>query len=890
MKYQNYISELFLNGKSYKFYDIQRFIKNQGGDPKKVPYSFRIFLENVLRHGEQFKLPWESIQELTTIYGKGSSLSVPYLPSRVILQDLTGVPSIVDLASLRNAVQDQGGDVQIINPEIQVDLVIDHSVQLDKTGTQDSLEYNTNIEFKRNAERYTFFKWAQQAFKNFNIIPPGVGIIHQVNLEYLSTVVLEKDGILYPDTVFGTDSHTTMINSLGMLAWGVGGIEAEAAMLGQASYFNVPEIVGVKLINSLKSDVSATDLTLNITRILREHGVVGKFVEFFGEGVQNLTLSDRATIANMAPEYGATCGFFALDNESFDYLTMTGRDIDTITKIKTYAEKIGLIYDDQIEPEYSTVITIDLASIMISLAGPKRPQDTVYLQDMKETFIKAITSKENNGFGLSETELQKKVPCGHYGTLSTGDITIASITSCTNTSNPYVLIGAGLVAKKAVELGLKVPSHVKTSLAPGSKSVERYLKKAKLQQYLDEIGFQIAGFGCATCIGNSGPLAPEIENCIVENDLLTCSVLSGNRNFEARIHPLIKGNYLASPILVVIYALVGTVLKDLSSEPIGISKDGKEVYLKDLLPTREEINTIIDDVLSPEIFIENYKNIYTNEKWEKIESPKGSLYTWNEDSTYIQNPPFFKDISLDFKESKIQAIKDVRILAIFGNSITTDHISPAGAISSQSVAAKFLREKNILREDFNTYGARRGNHQIMMRGAFANTRIANKIMDGEIGSYTKLWKGDNPTLSIYDAAMEYQKTSTLLAIIAGKDYGMGSSRDWAAKNIQLLGVKMVIAESFERIHRSNLILMGILPLEFMDNMTAEKLNITGEETLSLNISESSKVGEILVVSALLNGTIKEFEVKLRIDNDIEFDYYRNNGVLQMVLRNKLKQG
>ena len=887
MNYSNYLSDFSHNGQQYKFYDVKRFVRDQGGDPNKVPYSFRILLENVLHYGDQFSFPFESTQKLAKQYGKGSSLSIPYLPSRVILQDLTGVPAIVDLASLRTAIDNLNGDVQAINPEIQVDLIVDHSVQLDRSGTDDSLEFNIEVEFERNIERYKFFKWAQNAFKNFNVIPPGLGIIHQINLEYLSTVIREKDGIIYPDTVFGCDSHTTMVNSLSLLAWGVGGIEAEAALLGQPSYFNVPEVVGIKLTNSLNKSVSATDLALNVTKILRQKGVVGKFVEFFGEGVLSLSLSDRATVSNMAPEYGATCGFFALDQESFNYLEVTGRSKELISKIKVYAEKIGLMYSDEIQPEYSSIITIDLASIEVSLSGPKRPQDTVLLKDMKSTFINAVSSTENNGFGLSHEKLDKTCPCEGHGSLSAGDLLIASITSCTNTSNPYVLIGAGLVAKKAVELGLTVPSHVKTSLAPGSKSVAIYLEKANLQKYLDQLGFQISGYGCTTCIGNSGPLDPAIEKCVKENDLLTCSVLSGNRNFEARIHPLIKGNYLASPIYVIAYALAGTILKDLTKEPVGISKSGKEIFLNDILPTQQEITEILNNVVTPDVFIEAYKDIYTHKKWDQIEAPSTALYSWDKSSTYLQNPPFFNKVTRDFKGYEMKAIEKARILAIFGDSITTDHIAPAGAISSNSVAAKFLQQKNVTPVHFNTYGSRRGNHEVMMRGAFANIRIVNKMMGGETGPYTKLYLDKESILPIYDAAMKYQENNTPLMIIAGKDYGMGSSRDWAAKNIQLLGVKMVLAESFERIHRANLALMGLIPLEFIEGENAQTWGLTGQETITLHISKTTKIKDLIKVTVKLNEIEKTFQVKLRIDNEIELEYFKFGGILSQVLMQKL---
>ncbi|MET3574855.1 aconitate hydratase AcnA [Bhargavaea ullalensis] len=888
-----------LNGKTYNFYRLAALQDAGIADVSRLPYSIKVLLESVLRQHDGYVIKDEHVENLAK-WGKDAdpAAEVPFKPSRVILQDFTGVPVVVDLASMRQAMADMGGNPDKINPEIPVDLVIDHSVQVDRYGTEDALRANMELEFERNAERYQFLNWAQKAYDNYRAVPPATGIVHQVNLEYLASVVHEnenEDGTFetYPDTLVGTDSHTTMINGLGVLGWGVGGIEAEAGMLGQPSYFPIPEVIGVKLTGDLPNGSTATDLALRVTQLLREKGVVGKFVEFFGPGVSKLPLADRATIANMAPEYGATCGFFPVDEESLNYMRLTGRDEDHIAVTKKYLEENGMFFTaDKEDPFYTDVVELDLSTIEASLSGPKRPQDRIPMSKMKEEFIKSVTAPAGNqGFGLPEKEFDKKGTIefedGRTVDMKTGDLAIAAITSCTNTSNPYVMLGAGLVAKKAVERGIHPPAYVKTSLAPGSKVVTGYLQASGLDNYLDQIGFNTVGYGCTTCIGNSGPLLPEIEKTIMDNDLLVSSVLSGNRNFEGRIHPLVKANYLASPPLVVAYALAGKVDIDFDKEPIGRGSDGTDVYLKDIWPSTEEVKAEIEKTVTPDLFRKEYEHVFTeNERWNAIETTDDSLYDFDENSTYIQNPPFFEGLSRE--ESPIETLSGLRVIGKFGDSITTDHISPAGAIGKDTPAGKYLRERGVEPRYFNSYGSRRGNHEVMMRGTFANIRIRNQIAKGTEGGYTTYWP-TKEICAIYDAAMRYQEDGTGLAILAGKDYGMGSSRDWAAKGTNLLGIKTVIAESYERIHRSNLVMMGVLPLQFMKGENAETLGLTGEEEISVNLTDSVKPRDILTVTAKSpDGSVKEFQALARFDSEVEVDYYRNGGILQMVLRDKLK--
>ncbi|MET3698958.1 aconitase [Bacillus oleivorans] len=890
-------SSFELNGKNYHYYRLAALEEAGVGNVSKLPFSIRVLLESVLRQVDGRVITKEHVENLTK-WGtdEQKDVDVPFKPSRVILQDFTGVPAVVDLASLRKAMADLGGNPDQINPEIPVDLVIDHSVQVDKFGTPDALKVNMDLEFERNAERYQFLSWAKKAFNNYQAVPPATGIVHQVNLEYLANVVHaveNADGEVetYPDTLVGTDSHTTMINGIGVLGWGVGGIEAEAGMLGQPSYFPVPEVVGVKFTGELPNGATATDLALKVTQVLRQHGVVGKFVEYFGPGVSTLPLADRATIANMAPEYGATCGFFPVDGEALEYLRLTGRSEEQVQLVEKYCKENGLFFTPDAEPTYTTVIEVNLSEIEANLSGPKRPQDLIPLSAMKESFNKALAAPAGNqGFGLGADEVNKEITVkfetGEEVNMKTGAVAIAAITSCTNTSNPYVMLGAGLVAKKAVEKGLEVPKYVKTSLAPGSKVVTGYLNDSGLLPYLEQLGFNLVGYGCTTCIGNSGPLAPEIEKAIAENDLLVTSVLSGNRNFEGRIHPLVKGNYLASPPLVVAYALAGTVDIDLQNDPIGKDKDGNNVFFKDIWPSSEEVKEAVKKTVTPELFRREYKRVFDdNERWNAIETSDEPLYTWDENSTYIANPPFFEGLSKE--PGEVKPLGGMRVVGKFGDSVTTDHISPAGAIGKDTPAGKYLREKGVEIRDFNSYGSRRGNHEVMMRGTFANIRIKNQIAPGTEGGYTTYWP-TGEVMSIYDACMKYKQDGTGLVVLAGKDYGMGSSRDWAAKGTNLLGIKTVIAESFERIHRSNLVLMGVLPLQFKEGENAETLGLTGKETIDVQIDENVKPRDIVKVTATDEaGNKKEFEVLVRFDSEVEIDYYRHGGILQMVLRNKL---
>ncbi|WP_078546914.1 aconitate hydratase AcnA [Litchfieldia alkalitelluris] len=891
-------SSFDVNGKTYNYYSLKALEDANIGNVSKLPYSIKVLLESVLRQVDGRVITKEHVENLAK-WGTDEvkEVDVPFKPSRVILQDFTGVPAVVDLASLRKAMADLGGDPDKINPEIPVDLVIDHSVQVDRAGTMDSLQFNMDLEFERNAERYKFLSWAQKSFDNYRAVPPATGIVHQVNLEYLANVVHAIEGEngefeAFPDTLVGTDSHTTMINGIGVLGWGVGGIEAEAGMLGQPSYFPVPEVIGVKLTGTLPNGTTATDLALKVTQVLRQKGVVGKFVEFFGPGIAQLPLADRATISNMAPEYGATCGFFPVDGEAIEYLRLTGRDEEQIKVVEEYSKNNGLYYTPDLEdPNFTALVEIDLADIQPNLSGPKRPQDLIPLSEMKESFSEALTKTGNQGFGLTPEDINKEITVkfndGDEVNMKTGAIAIAAITSCTNTSNPYVMLGAGLVAKKAAEKGLEVPKYVKTSLAPGSKVVTGYLEAAGLLPYLEKLGFNTVGYGCTTCIGNSGPLADEIEKAVAESDLLVTSVLSGNRNFEGRIHPLVKGNYLASPPLVVAYALAGTVDIDLQNDSIGKDRDGNDVFFRDIWPSISEVKDVVKATVTPELFRKEYERVFDdNERWNEIETTDQALYVWDDESTYIANPPFFEDLSPEAGE--VKPLSGLRVVAKFGDSVTTDHISPAGSIGKDTPAGKYLQSKGVTPRDFNSYGSRRGHHEVMMRGTFANIRIKNQIAPGTEGGFTTHWPTGDVT-TIYDACMSYKEEGTGLVVLAGNDYGMGSSRDWAAKGTNLLGIKTVIAESFERIHRSNLVLMGVLPLQFKQGENAEVLGLTGKETIEVQIDESVRPRDFVKVTATdEDGNKQEFEVLVRFDSEVEIDYYRHGGILQMVLRDKLK--
>ncbi|HAR6506260.1 TPA: aconitate hydratase AcnA [Staphylococcus pseudintermedius] len=884
-----------LNGKSLTYYDLNTLEEQGYTQISRLPYSIRVLLESVLRQEDGFVITDEHIKALSSFGKENEKGEVPFKPSRVILQDFTGVPAVVDLASLRKAMDDVGGDLTKINPEVPVDLVIDHSVQVDSYANPESLERNMKLEFERNYERYQFLNWATKAFDNYNAVPPATGIVHQVNLEYLANVVhvREENGeqVAFPDTLVGTDSHTTMINGLGVLGWGVGGIEAEAGMLGQPSYFPIPEVIGVRLTNELPQGANATDLALRVTELLRKKGVVGKFVEFFGPGVDKLPLADRATIANMAPEYGATCGFFPVDDETLKYLRLTGRSDEHIETVETYLKQNHLFFDVNEEPNYTDVVDLDLSTVEASLSGPKRPQDLIFLSDMKKEFEKSVTAPAGNqGHGLDKAEFDKTATVnfkdGSTTEMTTGDIAIAAITSCTNTSNPYVMLGAGLLAKKAVEKGLEVPSYVKTSLAPGSKVVTGYLRDSGLQSYLDQLGFNLVGYGCTTCIGNSGPLLEEIEKAIADEDLLVTSVLSGNRNFEGRIHPLVKANYLASPPLVVAYALAGTVDIDLHSEALGQDQQGNDVFLKDIWPSIQEVADAVESVVTPELFKEEYKSVYdNNELWNQIDTTDQPLYDFDPQSTYIQNPTFFQGLSKE--PSAIQPLSNLRVMGKFGDSVTTDHISPAGAIGKDTPAGQYLTANGVSPRDFNSYGSRRGNHEVMVRGTFANIRIKNQLVPGTEGGYTTYWP-TGEVMPIFDAAMKYKEDGTGLVVLAGNDYGMGSSRDWAAKGTNLLGVKTVIAQSYERIHRSNLVMMGVLPLQFKEGESADTLGLDGTETIAVDLDENVQPGQTVKVTATKeDGTTVEFGVTARFDSNVEIDYYRHGGILQLVLRKKL---
>ncbi|MCH8123739.1 MAG: aconitate hydratase AcnA [Bacteroidetes bacterium] len=864
----------------------------------RLPFSIKVLLECALRNCDGFLVTKEDVEKLAT-YDPSSParVEIPFLPARVLLQDFTGVPAVVDLAAMRSVIARLGGDPNKINPRVPVDLIIDHSVQVDAFGSSDALQINADKEFHRNRERYEFLRWGKQAFDNFSVVPPASGICHQVNLEYLGRCVWSKkenDGstVYYPDSLIGTDSHTTMIDALGVVGWGVGGIEAEAVMLGQPVYMLMPEVVGFKLTGDLPDGATATDLVLTITQILRQYGVVGKFVEFFGPGIGHMTVPDRATVANMSPEYGATMGFFPIDRETLDYLLRTGRNPDLVKMVERYTRKQGLFRTDESEdPEFIDILELDMTSVVPSLSGPKRPQDRVALPHVKSRFAKSLSDPAGpQGFGLPESRLNDTgefvLEDGATTELHHGDVAIAAITSCTNTSNPTVMIGAGLVAKKAVERGLKVKPHVKTSLAPGSKVVTKYLDEAGLTSYLNMLGFSVVGYGCTTCIGNSGPLPEATANAVKEADLIVAGVLSGNRNFEGRIHQLVQANYLASPPLVVAYALAGTVNLDLTRDPLGTGSDGSDVYLKDIWPTAHEIRDLVNQSVKPEMFIQEYAGIEdSNETWNAIQIPEGSIFEWNTESTYIQEPPFFNDLTSE--TPSIQSIEEARVLVKLGHSTTTDHISPAGAIAPDSPAADYLLANEVAYLDFNSYGSRRGNHEVMLRGTFANIRIKNQLLPGTEGGITVHYPSGD-TMPIYDASMRYQDNGTSLIVLAGKDYGMGSSRDWAAKGTLLLGVKAVIAESFERIHRSNLIGMGVLPLEYAIDETAESIGLDGTETFSIPVSDDLEAGQVILVTAEKSGGAEiSFQTRCRIDTPVEVEYYRHGGILQFVLRDFL---
>ncbi|GDX36479.1 aconitate hydratase A [Alphaproteobacteria bacterium] len=872
-------SQLSTGENNYNYYSINEHARKLNIDISKLPFCLKILLENMLRTYENEAVLQEHIISLSQSVNDASKrIEIDFVPARVLMQDFTGVPAVVDLATMRDAVKRLNKDPKKINPLVPVDLVIDHSVQVDFSGDSSAFEKNVNLEFERNKERYEFLKWAQESFDNFRVVPPGTGICHQVNLENLAQVVWSKkehgENIAYFDTVVGTDSHTTMINGLGVLGWGVGGIEAEAGMLGQPSSMLIPEVIGFKLKNALKPNVTATDLVLTITNILRKKGVVGKFVEFFGEGVAKLSLANRATIANMAPEYGATCGIFPIDQITLDYLHLTGRSSQNIALVEKYAKLQGVFADHQNFANYSEVLELDLQDVVPSLAGPKRPQDRLNLDAVPKSFrdlqdeLKIIN---NNKFLIPELNTD----------LGDGDVVIAAITSCTNTSNPSVLITAGLLAKKAVENGLKVKGHVKTSLAPGSQVVSKYLHDSGLQKYLDQLGFNVVGYGCTTCIGNSGPLHEQIEEVIKSKNLTVASVLSGNRNFEGRVHPLVKANYLASPPLVVAYALTGTTAVDLTKEPIATNNFGKKIYLHDIWPSQQEVEEVIAKTVTREIFVEKYSNLFKGDKfWQDIKVSKSDTYAWNPDSTYIRLPNYFENL----KQENAKPISNARILALFGDSITTDHISPAGNISATSPASDYLRQKGVEKKDFNSYGARRGNHEVMMRGTFANIRIKNEMLNSaKEGGFTKNAQGE--IVSIYDSAIADKNNKIDLLVVAGKEYGTGSSRDWAAKGVYLLGVKAVIAESFERIHRSNLIGMGVLPLIFKAGTTRKTLQLTGDEKVDiLGIDHKISVKQNLqAVFKKADGSKVLADLICGLDTETEVEYYKLGGILQYVI-------
>ena len=901
----NTLCTLKVDDKTYHYFSLPHAAKTLG-DLSKLPMSLKVLLENLLRWEDGKTVTEPDLKALAAwLKERRSDREIQYRPARVLMQDFTGVPAVVDLAAMRAAMAKAGGDPQRINPLSPVDLVIDHSVMVDTFASAHAFEQNVDIEMQRNGERYAFLRWGQDAFDNFSVVPPGTGICHQVNLEYLGRTVWTKEEddrtYAFPDTLVGTDSHTTMINGLGVLGWGVGGIEAEAAMLGQPVSMLIPEVIGFKLSGKLKEGITATDLVLTVTQMLRSKGVVGKFVEFYGDGLAELPLADRATLANMAPEYGATCGFFPVDDITLDYLRLSGRPQATVKLVEAYCKAQGLWREPGQEPVFTDTLALDMGTVEASLAGPKRPQDRVALPDVAKAFddfvglqFKPVSKEEGRlesegggGVAVGNADLIGEAEYSYNGQtyrLKNGAVVIAAITSCTNTSNPSVMMAAGLVAKKAVEKGLKSQPWVKTSLAPGSKVVTDYYKAAGLTQYLDQLGFALVGYGCTTCIGNSGPLPEPIEKAITQSDLTVASVLSGNRNFEGRVHPLVKTNWLASPPLVVAYALAGTVRIDISREPLGVGSDGKPVYLRDIWPSQKEIADAVSQVTT-DMFHKEYAEVFAgDEQWQAIEVPKAATYVWQADSTYIQHPPFFDDIGGPLPV--ISDVKGARVLALLGDSVTTDHISPAGNIKADSPAGRYLREKGVEPRDFNSYGSRRGNHEVMMRGTFANIRIRNEMLGGEEGGNT-IYIPTGEKMSIYDAAMRYQAAGTPLVVIAGQEYGTGSSRDWAAKGTNLLGVKAVIAESFERIHRSNLVGMGVLPLQFKLDQNRKSLNLTGKETLDIlglsNTSLQPRMNLTLVITRE-NGQQEKVEVLCRIDTLNEIEYFKAGGILHYVLR------
>ena len=878
------LSKLNIASKVYNYYSLPEAEKNGLDGISRLPKSLKVLLENLLRYEDDVSVTKSQILAMKEwLNTKSSNTEIAYRPARVLLQDFTGIPAVADLAAMRELVKKKNKDPNKVNPLSAVDLVIDHSVQVDTNATKDSLEKNVKREFERNGERYEFLKWGAQAFDNFRIIPPGTGICHQVNLEYLSkvawTTTHDGEEYVYPDTCVGTDSHTTMVNGLSVLAWGVGGIEAEAGMLGEPVSMLIPEVIGFKVTNKMPEGTTATDLVLTVVKQLRDKGVVGKFVEFYGDGLKNLTLADRATIGNMAPEYGATCGFFPIDDETLKYLRFSGRDEHTVKLVEDYSKAQGLWASDDVV--FSDTVSLDMSTIVPTISGPKRPQDKVLLTEASTDFKKV--SKEI--INRQETKTVEVKNSSH--TLSDGDIVIAAITSCTNTSNPNVLIAAGLLAKKADELGLNVKPWVKTSLAPGSQVVTDYLNKAGLSPYLDKLGFNLVGYGCTTCIGNSEPLADNINNAILDNDILVTSVLSGNRNFEGRISPVVKANYLASPPLVVAYAIAGNMNFDMYKNSLGIDKEGKKVYLKDIWPTNKEIEDTLLTCLNADMFKRRYNNVAQGPKeWQDINVEPGSIYDWDDGSSYVKRPPFFDNMTDEpegFKE-----IKDARPLVILGDSITTDHISPAGSIPKESPTGDYFMKYQIQPKDFNSYGARRGNHEVMMRGTFGNIRVKNEMAPGTEGGFTKIYP-EGKESTVFDAVMEYKKRGTPLVVFGGKLYGSGSSRDWAAKGSQLLGIKLVIVESFERIHRSNLVGMGILPLEFTQGMDRHKLNLKGSELVTvLGIEKGINPKQIVKVEIkYVDGTAKTIETVCRIDTASEIEYYKNGGILQYVLRSML---
>jgi aconitate hydratase len=880
----NSLKSININNREYKYYSLAEAEKNGLDGISKLPKSLKVLLENLLRYEDDLSVTKSQIEAIKEwLKTKKSLTEIAYRPARVLLQDYTGIPAVADLAAMREAVKEKNKDPNTINPLSAVDLVIDHSVQVDKFAKADSFEKNVDIEFQRNGERYSFLKWGQQAFNNFRIVPPGTGICHQVNLEYLSKVVwtekFKDEDYLFPDTLVGTDSHTTMVNGLSVLGWGVGGIEAEAGMLGQPISMLIPEVIGFKVTNKMPEGTTATDLVLTIVKMLRDKGVVGKFVEFYGEGLKNLTLADRATIANMAPEYGATCGFFPVDDETLKYLRFSGRDEKTVAIVESYAKEQGLWVSNGIE--FTDTLSLDMSTVVPTISGPKRPQDKVLLTEASTGFKKVF----ENATGKKEKSISKVNGTDYK--IKDGSILIAAITSCTNTSNPNVLIGAGLLAKKAVELGLQTKPWVKTSLAPGSQVVTDYLAKAGLNVFLDKLGFNLVGYGCTTCIGNSGPLPDNIIEAIHKENIYSVSVLSGNRNFEGRISPHIKANYLASPPLVVAYALAGHMEFDLYNEPLGKSKGGNDVYLKDIWPSNKEIEDTLREALNAEMFIKRYSNVSEGPKqWQEIKTENTSIYNWDSSSTYIKKPPFFDNLP-DLPEG-FKKIKDARPLLILGDMVTTDHISPAGNIPKESPTGEYFMEHQILPKDYNSYGSRRGNHEVMMRGTFANIRIRNEMAPGTEGGFTKLYP-EGKVMPVYEAVLEYKKRGTDLVVIGGKEYGTGSSRDWAAKGTKLLGVKVVIAESFERIHRSNLIGMGILPLQFIENMNSKNLDLIGSELISIIALENGikPSDKVLVEIKYASGDIKKINTLCRIDTKNELEYYKNDGILKYVLRNMI---